>query len=103
METLSPVIKCPKCGTEIPLSETIAAPLIEKTRAEAETKLREALEGKSAAERTLAEEQQKIELERGGIETEAAKQLSAKLSAAEKAQSSKLTNPFSLLRSADLN
>src|ERR1017187_5427438 len=35
-----PTVVCPKCGTPVPLSEALAAPLIEATRAEYESKLR---------------------------------------------------------------
>ncbi len=34
-----PTITCPKCKTEIPLTESLAAPLIEATRKQFERKL----------------------------------------------------------------
>ena len=29
-----PTVACPKCGTQVPLTEALAAPLLEATRAE---------------------------------------------------------------------
>ena len=86
MEILSPTIKCPKCGTEIPLTETIAAPLIEQARLEGEAKLRQALDEKRAAEVKLAEERQSIEVAQAGIDAEVAKRLSVKLTEGERVQ-----------------
>lgn len=82
----SPTLACPKCGTEIPLSETIAAPLIAAAKRESEQKLREALDAKQATEQLLAQERQSIEVAKAGIQAEVAKQLSTKLNEAEKAQ-----------------
>jgi hypothetical protein len=86
MDIVSPTIKCPECGTEIPLTETIAAPLIERARVESEAKLRDALDAKQAAEQKLLSERQQIEVARAGIEAEVAKQLSTKLTEGEKVQ-----------------
>lgn len=36
-----PTVPCPKCGTPVPLTEALAAPLIEATRAQYESKLRD--------------------------------------------------------------
>ncbi len=36
---VEPTIKCPKCGEEIPLTESLAAPLVEATRRQYERKL----------------------------------------------------------------
>lgn len=83
-------ITCPNCGTEIPLSETIAAPIIEQVRSETESKLRSAQEARVAAEKKLEEARQSIALEREEIEAEVSKRLSEKLTAGEKAQREKI-------------
>jgi hypothetical protein len=90
MQYLNPTIKCPECGTEIPLTETIAAPLIEQVKSSAEAKLREVLDEKQDAERKLATERQQIALERESLEAEVAKQLTQRLNEAEKTQRAKV-------------
>lgn len=90
MNLQSPVIKCPECGTEIPLTETIAAPLVEQVKSAAEAKLREVLDEKQEAERKLATERQEIALERESLEAEVAKQLTERLNQAEKTQREKI-------------
>lgn len=90
MNLQSPTIKCPECGTEIPLTETIAAPLIEQVKSSAEAKLREVVEEKQEAERKLATERQQIALERESLEAEVAKQLTSRLNEAERAQREKI-------------
>ncbi len=47
-------VACPKCGTPVPLTEALAAPLIEATRAEYESKLR-------AQNKALARREEEIE------------------------------------------
>ncbi len=86
MEALSPNIKCPQCGNEIPLTETIAAPFIERARRESEERLRKALDDKSAAEKALATERQKIEIARAEIEVEVARLLNERTAEVERAQ-----------------
>jgi len=62
-----PTVPCPKCGTPVPLTEALAAPLIEATRAQFESKLR-------ASNRAL--ERQKEEL---ALKERAADEIAKKL------------------------
>ena len=90
-----PVIQCPTCSTEIELTESLAAPLIEQTRRQCERTLaakdaevakREAAlktkEGELAAAKASVDEQvaAKVKSERAAIAAEEAKK--AKLLAA---------------------
>ena len=90
MNSLSPIIKCPECGTEIPLNETIAAPLIAEFKADAEERLQQVIRQKQAAEERLAEERQAIEKAKAEIELEVASKLAAKLTESEKLQRDRL-------------
>jgi hypothetical protein len=90
MDILSPTIKCPDCGAEIPLTETIAAPLIAQIKEETEGKLREALDSKKEAEQKLRDELQSIEKARDEIDTEVSKKVGLKLVEQEKAQREKI-------------
>lgn len=83
---ISPTIKCPECGTEIPLTETIAAPLIEQARIEGEAKLREVIEEKQLAEHKLSIGLQELEVAKAGIDAEIAKRLASKLTDGERIQ-----------------
>lgn len=86
MDIQSPTIKCPECGTDIPLTETIAAPLIAQIKQDSEGRLREALDLKKEAENKLKEEREAIEKARESIDDEIAKKLNAKLAESEKRQ-----------------
>jgi len=83
-----PIIACPKCKTEIKLTESLAAPLIESTRrefekqlaqkdadiAKRETSLREREEALARAKETIdGQVVEKLELERAKIVAEEAK------------------------------
>ncbi|HEY1986009.1 MAG TPA: DUF2130 domain-containing protein [Terracidiphilus sp.] len=57
-----PSIKCPNCGEEIKLTESLAAPLVEAVRAQYERKLKS--QNKEIAEREAAIKQQADALER---------------------------------------
>ncbi|MCU0315360.1 MAG: DUF2130 domain-containing protein [Fimbriimonadaceae bacterium] len=94
MTLQSPTIQCPECGTQIPLSETIAAPLVAQAKAEAEGRVRTLLDEKLAAERALATERQNIALEKESIEKEVAKRLSEQLQEGEKVQREKIRSEF---------
>jgi hypothetical protein len=75
-----PTVACPKCGTRVPLTEALAAPLIEATRVEYENKLRVqneafarqedelALKERSAAEITRQLETREAELNQKSAE-----------------------------------
>ena len=56
-----PTLNCPQCGTEIKLTESLAGPLLERTRVEYEVKLK-------AKDVALAEQHQKLKQEQEQIE-----------------------------------
>ncbi|MGC1870800.1 MAG: DUF2130 domain-containing protein [Acidobacteriaceae bacterium] len=68
-----PTVACPKCGTPVPLTEALAAPLLEATRVEYENKLQakdavfakqeDELKQKETAARELAQQLEKREAE----------------------------------------
>lgn len=86
MNTSSSIFTCPECGADVPLSETIAAPLIEKLKKEANLKVEQALERKKEAESELAKGQEDLALARAQLEAEVSKRLSGKLAEQEKIQ-----------------
>lgn len=72
---IEPTIACPKCQTEIKLTESLAAPLIEATRAEYEQRI-------SAQADTIRQKEEKLGVERAAIEKareELDEQVAAKL------------------------
>lgn len=89
-------ITCPNCGTEIPLTETIAAPLLERAKKSYEDKINVAMAEKLAAEKKLAEGQTKLAIERTQIEAEVAEKLTARLAEAERAQRTKIRGELEL-------
>ena len=56
-----PTLNCPQCGTEIKLTESLAGPLLERTRVEFEVKLK-------AKDVAVAEQRQKLKQEQEQIE-----------------------------------
>lgn len=58
---IEPTIACPKCQTEIKLTESLAAPLIEATRVEYEQRI-------SAQADTIRQKEEKLGVERAAIE-----------------------------------
>ncbi len=58
-----PTIVCPKCGGEIRLTESLAAPLIEATRREYEERM--ATRDREIASREAAVREQRAELDTG--------------------------------------
>jgi len=56
-----PTIKCPHCDKEIKLTESFAAPLIEKTKAEYQKRLAEKDEDIAAKIKSLAEEKENLD------------------------------------------
>lgn len=92
---VEPVITCPKCNTEIKLTETLAAPLIEATRkdferqlatkdaqiANREATLKEREEALSIAKNSIDKEiQDRLEVERNKIASEEARKAKLALS-----------------------
>lgn len=77
--TAQPTAACPKCGTPVPLTEALAAPLLEATRAEYENKLKRQRDEFAAQEREVGrrehaaeEARQQLERRAGEIERKAA-------------------------------
>ncbi|HSN70798.1 MAG TPA: DUF2130 domain-containing protein [Steroidobacteraceae bacterium] len=87
-----PTITCPSCRTEIRLTESLAAPLLESTRARYEAQLaRQAAEfGKREA--ALAERQARLDADRASLDEEVARRLKAESGriAAEEARKARL-------------
>jgi hypothetical protein len=63
-----PIIKCPSCGTEIKLTESLAAPLLEGERKEFARKLRERDEQMAERERKLNDEKAELAKATGALE-----------------------------------
>jgi hypothetical protein len=63
-----PIITCPKCRTDIPLTESLAAPLITATRSKYERLLADKDQDMAAREAALRDQQAALEKERAGIE-----------------------------------
>jgi len=70
-----PTIKCPNCKTEIKLTESLAAPLIEATRAQFEQKLQEKDLLIRAKEASVAAEKQQLEHDREQLDSIVAQRL----------------------------
>ena len=68
-------ITCPSCQGEIRLTESLAAPLIEATRAEYEQRLARQAADFSRRETSLHERQQKLDAERAALDQEIARRL----------------------------
>src|SRR5438093_1084213 len=55
------LITCPNCKTEFPLTESLAAPLVESTRREHEQKLAQKESDVSKREKAIAEERESLD------------------------------------------
>jgi hypothetical protein len=64
------IIICPNCKTEIKLTESLAAPLIEATRKEYERRIAQKETDIARRESALREQQSSIEKAREDIETD---------------------------------
>ena len=73
---IQPTISCPKCQSEIKLTESLAAPLIEATRADYERKIAEQAEIVRQKEETLAAERDAIAKARTELDEQVAEKLS---------------------------
>lgn len=82
-----PSIKCPNCGEEIKLTESLAAPLVEAVRAQYERKLKS--QNKEIAEREAAIKQQAdaLERKRKAIDLQIAEQVQVQLKSERRATS----------------
>ena len=91
-----PTITCPKCGTEIKLTESLAAPLIATTRQEYETKLATKNAEIAQREKTVGEKAKALEEAQAKLDEQVADQVTAQLKkdrtriAAEEAKKAKL-------------
>ena len=99
MSTLTePTIICPKCKAEIPLTESLAAPLLEATRKQYEGKLSQKDEEIEKREKSLREKEQKIDETRRQLDQQVADQVAEQLKAervrviAEEAKKAKLAS-----------
>jgi hypothetical protein len=70
-----PTIICPKCKTEIPLTESLAAPLIEATRREYERRLAQKDADVAKREATLREQEQSLAKARESLDAQIAEKL----------------------------
>jgi hypothetical protein len=70
-----PTIKCPSCSTEIKLTESLAAPLIQATRQEYETKIALKEREVSIRESALRDQQRVVEEARNTIDEQVAEKL----------------------------
>jgi hypothetical protein len=76
---MEPTITCPKCKTEFPLTESLAAPLIEATRQQFEQKLSQKDEEIAQREQTVREKEKQVLEERRAVQQQVADQVSEQL------------------------
>jgi hypothetical protein len=90
---VEPTITCPSCSTEIKLTESLSAPLIQATRQEYEAKITQKEEEISTREAALKNQQKTIEQAKRTIDEQVAEKLlfERKAIAAEEAKKAKLT------------
>ena len=70
-----PTIKCPTCGTDIKLTESLAAPLIEATRREYDGRLAKQASDVAAKEQSLTKREKALELEKESVDILVAERL----------------------------
>lgn len=70
-----PTITCPRCGTKIKLTESLAAPLIEATRKEYEELLAQKEEGTAEREKALLEREKALSKEKSKLDKVVAERL----------------------------
>jgi hypothetical protein len=76
---MEPTITCPKCKTEFPLTESLAAPLIEATRQQFERKLNQKDEEIAQREQTVREKEKQVLEEKRAVQQQVADQVSEQL------------------------
>jgi hypothetical protein len=95
---VEPTIICPKCKAEIPLTESIAAPLLEATRKQYERKLSQKDKEIELREETLREKERKVADARRKLDQQVADQVAEQLRTeririvADEAKKAKLTS-----------
>lgn len=87
-----PIITCPKCKTEIKLTESLAAPLIESTRLDYEKRLAQKDSDITKREALLGEREKEIAIEKESIDNQVKEKLKQERTkiAAEEAKKAKL-------------
>jgi hypothetical protein len=78
---MEPTITCPKCKTEIPLTESLAAPLIEATRQQFEEKLSQKDQEIAQREQVLRDKEKQVSEAKRTVEQQVADQVVAQLKA----------------------
>jgi hypothetical protein len=78
---IEPTIICPKCKTEIRLTESLAAPLIEATRQQFEEKLSKKDEEIAQREQVLRDKEKQVSEAKRGLEQQVADQVAEQLKA----------------------
>jgi hypothetical protein len=78
---MEPIITCPKCRTEIPLTESLAAPLIAATRKQFEQQLLQKDNEIARREQSVQEKEKEIAEARRTLEDRVAGQVAAQLNA----------------------
>jgi hypothetical protein len=71
-----PTLKCPKCGAEVPLTESLAAPMVAAVRTEMQSKI-------DAATRQAEEAQRSAKAKEAGLEEELTTRMKAQVTLAE--------------------
>lgn len=98
MNTAEPTIICPKCKTEIKLTESLAAPLIEATRTEYEKRLAKKDEDMAKRETVLRDRESEISKAKESIDEQVAEKLRLERAeiVAEEAKKAKLASASDL-------
>jgi hypothetical protein len=78
---IEPTIICPKCKTEIRLTESLAAPLVEATRQQFEEKLSKKDEEIALREQALRDKEKQVSEAKRGLEQQVADQVAEQLKA----------------------
>lgn len=78
---IEPTITCPKCKTEIRLTESLAAPLIEATRQQFEEKLSQRDEEIAQREHVLRDKEKQVSEAKRSLEQQVADQVAEQLKA----------------------
>ncbi|MDR1965392.1 MAG: DUF2130 domain-containing protein [Synergistaceae bacterium] len=82
--TPDPVITCPKCGAQVRLTESLAAPMMEVMRKQFEKRLEDKEREMSEREGKLREKSQEIAIREGAIDEKIASQVAERLDAERK-------------------
>ncbi len=93
---MEPTIACPKCRTEIKLTETLAAPLIEAVRLDADAKLRAKEAEIAKREAAMRQQQDAIKAAKEALEAEVAERLKSERKKLAEEEARKARAAFSL-------